>query len=178
VQAIRDALDYNASVVVVKESNYVHSLSNLKCHPDLVICDSQIVGFMIQHTPAEVMCTTFSILFSRFKGDIVQLATGAGTMATLRTKNSILIAEVCSHHPSADDIGRVKIPRWIATYCDPGIRVTHCAGGDYPDDLSQYRLIIHCGACTLNRREMLWRMEQAKQAHVPITNYGMAISVL
>ena len=178
VQAIRDALDYNASVVVVKESNYVHSLSNLKCHPDLVICDSQIVGFMIQHTPAEVMCTTFSILFSRFKGDIVQLATGVGTMATLRTKNSILIAEVCSHHPSADDIGRVKIPRWIATYCDPGIRVTHCAGGDYPDDLSQYRLIIHCGACTLNRREMLWRMEQAKQAHVPITNYGMAISVL
>ncbi|MDD3930409.1 MAG: [FeFe] hydrogenase H-cluster maturation GTPase HydF [Sphaerochaeta sp.] len=178
VQAIRDALDCNASVVVVKEHQYVHFLSNLKCPPDLVICDSQIVGFMVEHTPPEIMCTTFSILFSRFKGDIVQLATGAAALTTLRAKDSVLIAEACTHHPSIDDIGRVKIPRWIATHCNSDIAITHCAGCDYPDDLSRYRLVIHCGACTLNRREMLWRMEQAQQAHVPITNYGIAISVL
>jgi [FeFe] hydrogenase H-cluster maturation GTPase HydF len=178
VQAIRDALDYNASVVVVKESNYVHFLSTLKILPDLVICDSQIVGFMIQHTPKEIMCTTFSILFSRFKGDIEQLAIGAGALTRLKAKDSVLIAEACTHHPSSDDIGRVKIPRWIATYCGPDIAITHCAGSDYPEALSHYQLIIHCGGCTLNRREMLWRMEQAKQAGVPITNYGMAISVL
>ena len=178
VQAIRDALDYNASVVVVKENNYVHFLSNLRCLPDLVVCDSQIVGFMVEHTPPEIMCTTFSILFSRFKGDIVQLASGAGALTTLRAKDSVLIAEACTHHPSADDIGRVKIPHWIVTYCNPDVAITHCVGGDYPDDLSRYRLIIHCGSCTLNRREMLWRMEQAHQAQVPITNYGIAISVL
>lgn len=178
VQAIRDALDYNATVVMVKETNYVHFLSTLTCRPDLVVCDSQIVGFMVQHTPIEIPCTTFSILFSRFKGDIVQLAIGAGTMMRLKANDCVLIAEACSHHPSADDIGRVKIPQWIATYCDPAIAITHCAGSDYPDELAKYRLIIHCGACTLNRREMLWRMEQAQQVHVPITNYGMAISLL
>ena len=178
VQAIRDALDCNASVVVVKETSYVNFLSKLTCPPDLVICDSQIVGFMVEHTPPEIMCTTFSILFSRFKGDIVQLATGAAALTTLRAKDSVLIAEACTHHPSIDDIGRVKIPRWIAANCNPAIAIEHCAGCDYPDDLSPYRLVIHCGACTLNRREMLWRMEQARQADVPITNYGIAISVL
>ncbi|RFU93875.1 [FeFe] hydrogenase H-cluster maturation GTPase HydF [Sphaerochaeta halotolerans] len=178
VQAIRDGLDNNASLIVLKEDNYVHMLSNLKCPPDLVICDSQIVAFMVQNTPPEVPCTTFSILFSRFKGDIVQLAKGAGILASLKAKDAVLIAEACSHHPSVDDIGRVKIPRWIATYCDPAIEIIHCAGSDYPEALSLYRLIIHCGGCTLNRREMLWRMEQARQVNVPITNYGMAISVL
>lgn len=178
VQTIRDALDCNASVVVVKENGYVHFLSTLKCPPDLVICDSQIVGFMVEHTPPEIMCTTFSILFSRFKGDIVELAKGAGALTTLRAKNSVLISEACSHHPTHDDIGRVKIPRWIATYCDQDVEITHCSGKDYPDELAHYHLIIHCGACTFNRREMLWRMEQAQQVQVPITNYGMAISVL
>ncbi len=178
VHAIRDALDNNASVVVVKETNYVHFLSTLTSPPDLVICDSQVVAFMVEHTPPEITCTTFSILFSRFKGDIVQLAKGAGTLTTLREKDSVLIAEACSHHPTSDDIGRIKIPRWIDTYCAKDIKITHCTGGDYPDDLSRYRLIIHCGGCTLNRREMLWRMEQAHRAQVPITNYGIAISVL
>jgi [FeFe] hydrogenase H-cluster maturation GTPase HydF len=178
VQAIRDGLDNNATMVVVKETNYIHFLSTLTCLPDLVVCDSQIVGFMVQHTPPEVVCTTFSILFSRFKGDIVQLARGAAALTTLRAYDSVLIAEACSHHPTSDDIGRIKIPRWITTYCDKDIKITHCSGGDYPDDLTQYRLIIHCGACTLNRREMLWRIKMAQMVPVPITNYGMAISVL
>ena len=133
---------------------------------------------MVRHTPPEITCTTFSILFSRFKGNIVELARGAGVLTTLRAKDSVLIAEACSHHPTSDEIGRIKIPRWIDTYCAHDIEITHCSGGDYPDDLSHYRLIIHCGACTLNRREMLWRMTQAQQVQVPITNYGIAISVL
>jgi len=178
VQAIRDGLDNNASLLVLKENNYVHMLSNLTCPPDLVVCDSQIVAFMVQNTPPEVPCTTFSILFSRFKGDIVELAKGAGILASLKAKDAVLIAEACTHHPSADDIGRVKIPHWITTFCDPDIAITHCSGSDYPESLSHYRLIIHCGGCTLNRREMLWRMEQAREVGVPITNYGMAISVL
>ncbi|MDC7246660.1 MAG: [FeFe] hydrogenase H-cluster maturation GTPase HydF [Sphaerochaetaceae bacterium] len=178
VHAIRDALDNNASVVVVKENSYVHFLTTLKSPPDLVVCDSQVVDFMVRTTPKEIPCTTFSILFSRFKGDIVELAKGAGVLRTLGPSDSVLIAEACTHHPTSDDIGRVKIPRWIAQHCDKNISITHCSGGDYPDDLAKYSLIIHCGGCTLNRREMLWRMHQAKDYQVPITNYGIAISAL
>ncbi|NCC65052.1 MAG: [FeFe] hydrogenase H-cluster maturation GTPase HydF, partial [Spirochaetia bacterium] len=157
VQAIRDALDYEATVTVVKENNYVHYLSTLKDLPDLVVCDSQVVEFMVHNTPLQVPCTTFSILFSRFKGDIIQFAKGAGAMTRLRGKDSVLIAEACTHHQSSDDIGTVKIPRWIARNCSADVQITHCSGSNYPDDLSRYQLIIHCGACTLNRREMLYR---------------------
>lgn len=178
VQAIRDALDSDAAAVVVKEREYAAFLSRLATPPDLVVCDSQAVLKVIADTPAGVPCTTFSILFSRFKGDIVAMARGAAALASLTGGDRVLVAEACSHHALEDDIGRVKIPRWIRQFTGCDLEIAHCAGKDFPDDLSGYRLAIHCGGCALTRREMLWRMERASEASVAITNYGMAISAL
>ncbi len=178
VQAIRDALDADAAVAVVKEKEYRAFLDRLSSPPDLVVCDSQIALKMVADTPPEIPATTFSILFSRFKGDIVRMAEGAAALATLRSGDRVLVAEACTHHALEDDIGRVKIPRWIRQYTGSGVEVDHCAGRDWPDNLAKYRVIIHCGGCTLTRREMLWRIEKARAAGVPVTNYGMAISAL
>lgn len=178
VQSIRDCLDHNAAVSVVTTEDYPRFLTMLNTLPDLVVCDSQVVDQMVKDTPPSVACTTFSILFSRFKGNIEVLAEGSGRLSNLREGDAVLIAEACSHHPMQDDIGRVKIPRWIEENCGPGILIDSCAGKDYPTDLEKYSLIIHCGGCTLTRREMLWRIEQARAKHIPITNYGIAISVL
>lgn len=178
VQAIRDALDNDAAVAVVKEKEYAALLPRLSSPPDLVVCDSQIALKMAADTPPSVPCTTFSILFSRFKGNINLMAEGAAALTSLKAGDRILISEACTHHSLEDDIGRVKIPRWIRQYAGVDIEIDHCAGKDYPADLKQYRVVIHCGACTLTRREMLWRIEQARAAGVPVTNYGIAISVL
>jgi [FeFe] hydrogenase H-cluster maturation GTPase HydF len=178
VQSIRDCLDSDASVAVVKEKEYPAFLELLKSPPDLVVCDSQIALKMVADTPASVRCTTFSILFSRYKGNITLMAEGAAVLNTLKSGDKILIAEACTHHALEDDIGRVKIPRWIRQFSGADIRIDHCTGKDYPDNCAQYRVIIHCGGCSLTRKEMLWRTEQARAAAVPITNYGMAISVL
>ncbi len=178
VQTIRDALDNDAGVVVVKEREYPAMLRNLKEPPALVVCDSQVVMKMIADTPPEIKCTTFSILFSRFKGDLIESASGAARLARLCPGDRVLIAEACSHHAIEDDIGRVKIPRWLRQYTGSDICVDVCSGRDYPDNLKEYAVVIHCGACMLTRREMLFRIEQARAAGVAITNYGMAISVL
>ena len=178
VQAIRDALDSDAAVAVVKEREYAAFLSRLATPPDLVVCDSQIALKMVADTPRNIPATTFSILFSRFKGDIVAMAEGAAALSTLKSGDRVLVAEACSHHALEDDIGRVKIPRWIRQFTGAGVEIDHCAGKDYPANLAQYRVVIHCGGCTLTRREMLWRIGEARQAGVPVTNYGMAISVL
>ncbi len=178
VQSIRDALDSDAAVTVVKEREFPAYLSCLKNPPDLVVCDSQIVLKMTADTPSNVPCTTFSILFSRYKGNISYLAEGAAVLSLLKEGDRILISEACSHHPLADDIGRVKIPRWLRQFSGIHLEIDHYAGKDYPEDLSRYRLIIHCGGCTLTRREMLWRIEQARSAGVAMTNYGIAISTL
>ncbi len=176
VQTIREALDFDASVMVVKEREYAHSLTNLKSHPHLVICDSQVVLKMVAETPEGVPCTTFSILFARNKGDLVELARGAAVIETLKPGDRVLIAEACSHHAIEDDIGRVKIPRWIRQYVGGDLRIDVCSGRDYPDHLEEYKLIIHCGGCMLTRREMLTRIQKAKETKVPITNYGLSIS--
>jgi [FeFe] hydrogenase H-cluster maturation GTPase HydF len=176
VQTIREALDFDASVLVVKEREYAHSLANLKNHPHLVICDSQVVLKMVADTPGGIPCTTFSILFARNKGDLVELARGAAVIETLKPGDRVLIAEACSHHAIEDDIGRVKIPRWIRQYVGGDLRIDVFSGRDYPDHLQEYRLIIHCGGCLLTRREMLARIQKAKEAKVPITNYGLSIS--
>lgn len=176
VQAIRDGLDHDVTVCVVKENGYRKALENLVAPPKLTVCDSQVVDLMVRETPPEVACTTFSILFARLKGDMELLAAGAGRIRTLRPGNRILIAEACTHHASDDDIGRVKIPRWLSATVGGELDVTVSAGRDYPADLSRFDLIIHCGSCMLNRRETLRRIELARQAGVPITNYGMAIS--
>lgn len=176
VQALRDTLDSDALCCVVKESDYRRMLGNLREKPALVVCDSQVVDLMVRETPQEIACTTFSILFSRLKGDMPLLAEGAAAIRLLTPGDRILIAEACTHHASEDDIGRVKIPRWLASTVGGALDVTVGAGRDYPRDLSRYKLVIHCGSCMLNRRETLRRMELARQSGVPITNYGMAIS--
>ncbi|HUJ75801.1 MAG TPA: [FeFe] hydrogenase H-cluster maturation GTPase HydF, partial [bacterium] len=178
VQAIRDCLDSDAAVMVVKERELAALLEQLRVPPDIVVCDSQVVLKVTGDTPRGVPCTTFSILFARSKGDLVSLARGAAVLADLGPGDRVLVAEACSHHAIEDDIGRVKIPRWLRQYAGADVVIDTCAGRDYPDNLADYRVVIHCGGCMLTRREMLSRIELARRAGVAITNYGVAISVL
>lgn len=177
VQAIRDVLDGDAAVLVVKEREYAAALNNLRHPPSIVICDSQVVLKMVADTPADVPCTTFSILFSRSRGDLIEAARGSAALRHLKDGDRVLIAEACSHHALEDDIARIKIPRWVRQFCGCDITFDVSAGHDYPDDLSSYALIIHCGACMINRRHMLSRLQRAREAGVPITNYGLCIAV-
>lgn len=178
VQTIRDALDNDASCLVVKEREYSYILTKLKEYPDIVVCDSQVVLKMVADTPENVKCTTFSILFARYKGNLIEMAKGVAAIDKLETGDKVLIAEACSHHPIEDDIGRVKIPRWLRQYVGGDIEIDVYAGRDYPDNLKDYKLVIHCGGCMLTRREMLFRIHKAKQENIPITNYGVCISFL
>lgn len=178
VQTLREVLDNDASALVVKEREYRHALGNLKTPPDIVICDSQVVLKMVADTPPEVKCTTFSILFSRNKGDLAEMVKGVTAIDRLKSGDKVLIAEACSHHAIQDDIGRVKIPRWLRQYTGADLDVQSSAGRDYPVNLSEYKLIVHCGSCMLTRREMLSRIRKAREAGVPITNYGVCISFL
>jgi [FeFe] hydrogenase H-cluster maturation GTPase HydF len=176
VSTIRDALDSDAAALVVKEREYTHILSQLKTPPDLVVCDSQVVLKMIGDTPKEIPCTTFSILFARLKGDLPKLAAGAAAIDRLKNGDKVLIAESCSHHAAEDDIGRVKIPRWLRQYCGCELKIDVYAGRDFPENLNEYSLVVQCGGCMHNRREILSRIEKCEAAGVPITNYGLCIS--
>lgn len=178
VQTIRDALDNSQAALVVKESGYKAVLCRLSVPPDLVVCDSQVVDRMVADTPLNVPCTTFSILFARYKGDLLESVKGAGVIDCLKSGDKVLVAEACSHHPIGEDIGRVKIPRWLKKYTGKDIRIDVVSGKDYPDNLKEYKLVIHCGACMLTRREMLVRASRAKEAGVSITNYGICIAFL
>lgn len=178
VQAVRDTLDASGICIVVKESEYTAVLKKLKSPPDIVVCDSQVVDKMVKDTPKGVKCTTFSILLSRYKGDLIEQVKGASVIKSLKPGDKILIAESCSHHPIEDDIGRVKMPRWFKEYVGGEISIDTVAGSDFPEDVKKYKLIVHCGGCMIGRKEMLSRIEKAKEAGVPITNYGIAISVL
>jgi [FeFe] hydrogenase H-cluster maturation GTPase HydF len=177
VQTIRDALDNDAAALIVKERELAAMLTLLNRRPDVAVCDSQAILKVSADVPKEVPCTTFSILFARQKGDLAAAAAGAAVIEQLRPGDSVLIAEACSHHPLQDDIGRVKIPRWLRQYIGGDLDITVSAGRDYPEDLERFRLIIHCGGCMLTRREMLFRLRKATAAGVPVTNYGLAISV-
>ena len=178
VQTIRDALDNDAAALCVKENGYARLLDNLKKPPDLVVCDSQVVLKMVSETPAEIPCTTFSILFSRNRGNLIGSARAAAVIKKLRPGSKILIAEACSHHPIEDDIGRVKIPRWLREYVGGELDIDSCAGRDYPENLKEYDLVIHCGSCMITRRETLFRLQKAEKEGVPVTNYGVCISYL
>ena len=176
VQTIRDLLDGNAFCMVVKEDGLRDALGRLKDPPGLVITDSQAFAQVAEDTPAEVPMTSFSILFARLKGDLVTQAEGAAAIENLRPGDRVLVAEACSHHPIEDDIGREKIPRWLNEKVGGELHFTTVQGHDFPEDLSDYALVIHCGSCMHNRREMLTRILRSRDAGVPITNYGVLIA--
>lgn len=176
VQSIRDLLDADAMALVVKERELRTALERLKQPPRLVVTDSQAFLKAAADTPPDVPLTSFSILFARFKGDLAAQVEGALAVESLRPGDRVLIAEACSHHPIADDIGRVKIPRWLNQYVGGKLQFETVQGHDFPADLSPYSLVVHCGSCTFNRRAMLSRILRCRQAGVPITNYGLAIA--
>jgi [FeFe] hydrogenase H-cluster maturation GTPase HydF len=164
--------------LVVKERELRDAIARLNRPPKLVVTDSQAFLKVAADTPPDVPMTSFSILFARFKGDLTSQVAGALAIEELRSGDRILIAEHCSHHPIGEDIGRVKIPRWLTQYVGGKLEVEHVQGHDFPDPaaLAQYSLVIHCGACTANRREMLSRIVRCREAGVPITNYGLVIA--
>jgi len=176
VQAIRDLLDGDAMCLVVKERELRTALARLNRPPKLVVTDSQAFLKVAGDTPPDVPMTSFSILFARFKGDLITQVQGAAAIDRLRPGDRVLVAEACTHHPIAEDIGRVKIPRWLTQYVGGRLEFEHVQGHDYPEDLSPYRLVIHCGACMTNRREMLSRIMRCRRAGLPITNYGLVIA--
>lgn len=178
VQAIRDCLDNNQNVLVVKENDYKAVLQNFKNPPALVVCDSQVVDKMVTETPADIKCTTFSILMARFKGDLQKMTAGAEMIDKLQDGDKILIAESCTHHAVEDDIGRVKIPNWLQKKTGKNLQIDHVSGCDFATNLQDYKLVIQCGGCAINRKEILSRIYKCEQAGVAITNYGVCISKL
>ena len=178
VQSIRDALDYNNTIIITKEDTYLDVINNLKESPALVVCDSQVVKKMVEETPQSIPCTTFSTLFARLKGDINILAEGAARIDNLQDDDKVLIAEACTHHAMEDDIGKVKIPRLLRAKTNKNLQIDFVAGHDFPPNLNEYKLVIQCGGCMFGRREILARINRAQVANVPITNYGICISEL
>ena len=178
VKALRDALDAGAMPLSCRESELASALGSLRKKPALVVTDSQAFSLVASVVPDEILLTSFSILSARQKGDLPKLVEGVLAVPFLRRGDKVLIAESCSHHPLQDDIGRIKLPRWLNEYAGGGLRIDTVPGSSYPEDLSSYKLVVHCGACTLNRREMLRRQELPAKAGVPMTNYGVLISFL
>jgi len=176
VQVIRDILDNDAVAMVVKEREIEYILSSLKTPPGLVICDSQVVLKVSGDLLPGTKLTTFSILFSRLKGDLAKFVTGVKAIDTLHDGDKVLICEACTHHPLPDDIGRVKIPRWVKIYTGKDITFDVHAGPILDREITDYKLIIQCGGCMINRAEMLGRIRDADQKSIPMTNYGVAIS--
>ena len=175
-QVIRDVLDGGAVNVVTKESELEIALSSLKNPPRMVITDSQAFGIVSKIVPESIPLTSFSILFARYKGDLAEAVKGARKLDSLQDGDKILISEGCTHHRQCGDIGTVKLPNWIKKHTGKHPEFTFTSGGEFPSDLSEYSLIIHCGACMINAREMASRIQRAKAAGVPITNYGTAIA--
>lgn len=177
-QTIRDILESNAVSIVVKEDALQETLLKLGKKPKMVITDSQVFARVSRETPHDIWLTSFSILFARLKGNLKTVAAGAAALDRLRDGDRILISEGCTHHRQCDDIGTVKLPRWIRSYTGKEIEFEYSSGREFPEDLSGYCLIIHCGGCMLNEREMRYRQKCAKDQHIPITNYGIAIAYM
>lgn len=176
VQTIRDLLDADAFCMVVKERELSHALSSLSRPPRIVVTDSQAFLKVVADTPPQIMLTSFSILFARFKGNLPEMVAATMAIEKLKPGDRVLIAEACTHHPIADDIGRVKIPRWLNQYVGGKLEFETVQGHDFPEDLASYQLVVHCGACMQNRREVLNRMLECRRAGVPVTNYGLTIA--
>ena len=175
-QTIRDILEADAVSVVVKENGLKDALGQLNKKPKMVITDSQVFAQVAADTPEDILLTSFSILMARYKGNLEQAVRGVTALDGLEDGDMVLISEGCTHHRQCDDIGTVKIPRWIREYTGKDVQIVTSSGTEFPDDLKKYKLIIHCGGCMLNEREMKYRLSCAADQGVPMTNYGIMIA--
>ncbi len=175
-QTIRDLLESGATVVISRDTEYAETLKKLPAYPDLVITDSQAFKKISALTPKEIPLTSFSIIFARYKGNLKEMSLGALYADKLKNGDKILICEGCTHHRQCEDIGTVKIPAWLKAYTKKELSFEFVSGGDFPEDISKYALIIHCGGCTLNEKEVSRRIFYAAEKNIPITNYGMMIA--
>ncbi len=174
--AIRDIIDSNAIAVVTKETQLVETLKSLKREPAIVITDSQVFEKVNKIVPQNIKLTSFSILMARYKGFLDQALDGVKAINNLKNGNNILISEGCTHHRQCDDIGSVKLPKWLKEYTKKELNFEWSSGNGFPENLSKFDLIIHCGGCMLNSNEVIYRMENAKKQNVPFTNYGISIA--
>ena len=177
-QTIRDILEADAMAIMTKEHELRETLESLNRKPKLVITDSQVFAKVSADTPRDVMLTSFSILFARHKGDLEVLVRGVKAMENLKDGDRVLISEGCTHHRQCDDIGTVKIPRWVRQNTGKQLEFDFTSGGTFPDDLEKYSLIVHCGGCTLNEKEMKYRIRVAERQNIPITNYGVLMAYM
>ena len=177
-QTIRDVLEAGAAAIVIKEDELSNTLETLGKKPKLVITDSQVFAKVSKETPEDIWLTSFSILFARFKGNLKAAAAGAAAIDRLKDGDKILISEGCTHHRQCDDIGTVKLPRWIRNYTGKDLEFEYSSGREFPEDVTKYSLIVHCGGCMLNEREMRYRQKCALDQEIPITNYGIAIAYM
>lgn len=177
-QTIRDLLETDAIPVVTKENTLKTTLESLAKRPALVITDSQAFAQVSKDTPLDIPLTSFSILMARYKGFLEGAVQGVAAIETLQDGDKVLICEGCTHHRQCEDIGTVKIPRWLRQHTGKELELVHTSGKDFPEDLSPYRLVIHCGGCMLNEREVAYRQKCAADAGIPFTNYGIAIAYM
>ena len=175
-QTIRDILDAGCMAFVCQDTELPATLASLAKPPKMVITDSQAFGRVSKMVPQEIPLTSFSILFARYKGDLTTQVQGAAMLSKLQDGDKILIAEGCTHHRQCGDIGTVKLPNWIRKFSDADVQIDFNSGGEFPADLSEYKLVVHCGGCMLNEAEMRHRINLAKAADVPMTNYGVVIA--
>lgn len=178
VQAIRDVLDGDACCVVVKETQLSGLLASLGRKPDMVVTDAQAFAVVSKIVPEDIPLTSFSILMARCKGFLETAVRGASALRHLRDGDKVLISEGCTHHRQCGDIGAVKLPRWLKTYSGADISVELSSGTGFPEDLSEFSLVLHCGGCMLSEREMLYRMKCAQDQGIPFTNYGVVIACM
>ena len=177
-QTIRDILEAKASAIVVQETELAETLTSLGQKPKMVITDSQVFKKVSAVTPDDILLTSFSILFARYKGNLKTLVDGASALDSLKDGDRILISEGCTHHRQCNDIGTVKLPNWIRSYTKKEVEFEFTSGTEFPLDLSSYKMIVHCGGCMLNEREMKYRLKCAEDAKIPITNYGTCIAYI
>ena len=175
-QTIRDILDKGAIAVTVQDTQLKTALESLGAKPKMVITDSQAFGKVSKIVPEDIPLTSFSILFARYKGELEALVDGAKKLDSLKDGDKVLISEGCTHHRQCNDIGTVKMPGWIKKHSGKDIEFTFTSGGEFPENLSEYALVVHCGGCMLNEREMKNRQERANSQKIPMVNYGMAIA--
>ena len=175
-QTIRDILEAGAISLVTRETELTRTLESLREPPRLVITDSQAFGIVDKLVPKNVQLTSFSILFARYKGNLRQAILGAAQLNSLQDGDTVLISEGCTHHRQCGDIGTEKLPNWIRRFTGKDVQFSFTSGNEFPEDVSKYALVVHCGGCMLNEREMQYRLRHSAERNVPMTNYGIAIA--